>query len=223
MPDDAHKQGVAAGMTAKDLITSSALQHALAWNVLPLMKLRDLASVAATCRSLRDCAYQRDELWSSGAKAFLPPEHPALPITDRASVQQVMLKRALARTHIMLGQTHCQEVAVIKQGTKVLYSPSFKHCASVEQTSTGNDGVVSVVSMKDGSPLWCQKISAISEQFHRLTGCDFSNPVDWFYGVDYLVLFIDTYPFDDGLGRLYLALMNSCDSSVSRVNGFKME
>lgn len=199
---------VAAGNMAavQELISSSGLQQALAWNMLPLLTLRELGCTAASCRSFRDCAYRREELWSSNAETFLPPGHPSLSSSDRASVQQVMSSRALARSHIISGQTKTQQVAVCARASAVLFSPSARHCA----VFLHEEGSLVLISVQVGAELWRKDVRSTMHPlgFHA-TG--------WYFGVDHLALYHHTSEShraeneQSALGWLNLTLIEVCN------------
>ncbi|KAK9795909.1 hypothetical protein WJX73_008129 [Symbiochloris irregularis] len=137
---DTQAQG---GKASQHLLESADLQEILAYHSLPLLSLRDLATVACTCTALRDLAYRRDELWRSCAAechSLLPP----LLMSRLPGMQRVEVQDLLQRRH---------------QVQHLLFSPDSRRLAIVTAQQ------LTMFSVPSGQQLWPGRdLASISEE-----------------------------------------------------------
>lgn len=69
------------------MLTASGIHTVLQQRVLPLLSIRDLASLTCTCVALRQLAHAEPELWRAGAAGLLPPAAALLAAADIATVK----------------------------------------------------------------------------------------------------------------------------------------
>lgn len=118
----------------KDVLESSGLQEVLAWHVLPLLGINDIAAVACTCRPLKSAAYIRDEAWVSAAADRLSPVHPSFASMDRSAIQEALHRRLQARKNISSGQRLSSvEILMVVYVSKV----QFSRCSTLLALETG--------------------------------------------------------------------------------------
>lgn len=86
-------------------IISDALQGVLAWEMLPLLSLHDLAQLACTSTVMRDTSYKQNQAWRNSACAQYPELGLQLQQLDRAGVQLNMQRRLTAVNNIKSCQT----------------------------------------------------------------------------------------------------------------------
>lgn len=152
----------------KDVLESSGLQEALAWHMLPLLSIRELASVACTNRAFRDVAYLRDEVWVSAAADFLSPKYPSLASKDRPTIQEVLQRRLQARKNIATGQHYAS--VEIASGVFV-EKMQFSTCGALFALETTHTQLyrvslytLSVFSVHDCSQLWQRSLASVMAQ-----------------------------------------------------------
>ena len=169
----------------EQLINSAALQHVLAWEVLPRLSLHNLAALACSCTSLRAVAYQHDELWTA-VLLQSSCQHSTLrcPRKDRAGVQALMQRRAVARQSISSGRTNTLQIAVLQeQVQELLYSPFSNQLAVITSTHAA------VYSTADGKEAWRRTKYSIERAFRDSTQTDDCFLSHWQFGPDALFAF----------------------------------
>lgn len=148
----------------KDALETTGLQEVLAWHMLPLLSLRDLARCACTCKALRDISYLRNEVWASAAAEKLSPQHPLLASKDRSAVQDFLQRRLQARRTISSGPALS---SVELSSTGHVSKMQFSVCGRLFAVMVASVSI-SVFAVQDCSRLWQRSVFSILEQGSNL-------------------------------------------------------
>ncbi|KAK9813814.1 hypothetical protein WJX73_010613 [Symbiochloris irregularis] len=154
------------------LAVNSEVQQVFAAQVLPLIPVRSLAAFACTCKSFRDLAYGRKEIWASAATSFLPPQHPSVSGLPRAAVQGVMQRRASALLRLLSGEARVDRRFTFDCVSCLLFSPRGDRLAVISHArpSRYRPSVVTVFSTEDWTQLWQANLASLEKDWTEQTG-----------------------------------------------------
>ncbi|KAK9802622.1 hypothetical protein WJX73_006013 [Symbiochloris irregularis] len=100
---------------------TAALQHVLAWHMLPHLSAKALGQLACSCKAGREIVDQGSvDVWRAAGADVLPPGHPARSSSQVSTIRAALADYGACKANLSKGRVTC-----VTEVPRVLARPKF--------------------------------------------------------------------------------------------------